>query len=135
MAIDNISKMMDMMDKIKSNFADGKWTAGTIEIETDSDTEQCKGILTKKALDILYKKDCSDEVRDLYTIVQRSENLSYFYYSFKTDINKNTRRIIIDICDMLDHGKMIREIAEELHVEYDTVCIVRAFFEDYEEND
>lgn len=135
MAMDNISKMMDMMDKIKSSLVDSKWTSGTIEIETDSDTEQCKGIFTKKALDILYKKDCIDEARNLYTMVQRSEGISYLYYGFKTEENKKTRRIIIDICDMLDHGKMIREIAEELHVEYDTVCIVRAFFEDYEEND
>ena len=106
----------------------------SVDITVDEKKEP-KGKYLDRALNFLYERKFDDDTEDFYTAILKSEELAYRWFRFNTYENRKAREIVIDICDMLDHGMRLREISEVLHVNYDTVCIVRNFFKDKEEGE
>ena len=117
--------MMDMFDKMSKSDMD--YFKTKIKI-----TETQKPEYTTKALDFLYNTEYGSSHEELFSAIVHAELGKYRFYQYQWERQEGlyVRETIANVCDLLDKGMTLRDIAKELNLHFDTVCRIRAFFEE-----
>jgi len=108
----------------------GEWTITKVDKETLPPEPKTK--YTARALDFLYNQDYDQEHQNLYTEIVRIEKGEYRFYrwQWKGEEGLYIRETITGVCDLLDKGMPMRDIARKMDLHFDTVCRIRIFFEE-----
>ena len=96
-----------------------------------------KGGYCRKAYCLLENDKYRWEKEDLFRDIIRSEkNDKYAYYhSYDNEENTLCETALVYTADMLDHGKMMSEIADGLNLKPKTIMVICRFFNELEDED
>ena len=126
------SDFMDILLSSISKMNDREFNTWSSSLKITETNEKPKINYTSKALDFLYNQYYSEEHDELFSFIVRSELGKYRFYDYQYSRKEGlyVRETITNVCDLLDKGMTLREITSELKLQFDTVCRIRAFFEE-----
>ena len=119
--------VLEAFDKMNERELDGLMTSVKTEVR-----EKPRSNYTAKALDFLYNRDYDKIHEEFFSSIVHAELNRYRFYQYQWDRTEGlyVREVIASVCDLLDKGMTLREITNQLELHFDTVCRIRAFFEE-----